>query len=146
MRKDNERVHFVKITPEVKLPTQSTENATGYDLFSNEDHIIKVGQVKLIKTGLLCQFRHGLDMQIRPRSGLALKYGITVLNTPGTIDADYRDELGVILVNFGEHEYQIKKGDKIAQLVFSVAIHPYFCEEIKLESTTRTGGFGSTGK
>lgn len=140
-------VNFKLKDTSVKVPYKASVGSTGYDICSNEETIIKVGQIKLIKTGLYCSFPKGFDMQIRSRSGISLKHGVSVLNSPGTVDSDYRDEIGVILINHGDKEYEIKKGDRIAQIVFVKCIEP----DIKVitnisDNSNRNGGFGSTGK
>lgn len=127
---------------------ENKENA-GYDLQSIEDLVIPAGQRALVKTGLFTEFSENLQIEIRPRSGLALKNGITVLNTPGTIDSSYRGEIGVILFNSGHDEFKVSAGDRIAQAVFMPVIHPnigYVDSKEELGQSNRgTGGFGSTG-
>jgi len=128
--------------------TIATSGASGYDLhaYIKEPIILKVGERKLIPTGVFLQMEKGLEAQVRPRSGLALKYGVTVLNTPGTIDSDYRGEIGVILINFGEEDFTIEPDMRIAQLVFSQVAHPEIIVVKELEETARgAGGFNSTG-
>jgi dUTP pyrophosphatase len=131
------------------LPEHKTHASAGVDLQANLDEPITLqpGKRALIKTGLFIALPDGYEAQVRPRSGLALKHGITVLNTPGTIDADYRGEIGVILINLGEEPFEIKDGERIAQLV--VAKHERIDWQLvnNLQETTRgAGGFGSTGK
>jgi dUTP pyrophosphatase len=112
----------------------------------DEDIILKPGNRALVKTGLAIALPDGFEAQVRPRSGLALKNGVTVLNTPGTIDADYRGEIGVILVNFGEENFRISRGMRIAQMVIAKYTRAIFEEVGDLSETTRgEGGFGSTG-
>lgn len=119
---------------------------SGFDLFSNETGHIKPGEIKLVSTGIKISIPEGFEAQVRPKSGLALKYGISVLNTPGTIDSGYRGEVKVILVNLGKEDYIIKKGKKIAQLVFARVECPELVESSELDETKRSnGGFGSTG-
>ena len=130
------------------LPSYATENSAGMDLLSanNEDITLKPGQRILVKTGLAIALPEGFEAQIRPRSGLALKNGITVLNTPGTIDADYRGEIGVILINLGEEVFTITRGMRIAQMVISHYKRAEFEVVTNLSETARgAGGFGSTG-
>ncbi|HET8838624.1 MAG TPA: dUTP diphosphatase [Flavobacteriaceae bacterium] len=132
-----------------ELPEYESEGSAGMDLHANleEDVVLKPLERVLIKTGLFMQLSLDFEAQIRPRSGLALKHGITVLNAPGTIDADYRGEIGVILVNLSNEAYTIKDGDRVAQMV--LARHGRIdWEEVKnLGQTGRgEGGFGSTGK
>lgn len=136
------------------LPTYSTEYSAGMDLRANlkdekgNDEVISIapGERVLIPTGLYIQLPYGYEAQIRPRSGLALKYGITVLNTPGTIDADYRGEIGVCLINHGNDTFNVHHGDRIAQIVFAKVEQVQFIEFDKLDDTERgIGGFGHTG-
>jgi len=132
-----------------ELPSYSTTHSAGMDLraFLSEDIVLKPMERKLIPTGLFIEIPEGYEAQIRPRSGLALKKGITVLNTPGTIDADYRGEIGIILVNLSQEDFVISNGERICQMV--VARHEKVTWEISdmLEETNRgEGGFGHTGK
>jgi len=131
------------------LPDYKTTHSAGMDLMANltEDVIIKPLERKLIPTGLFIELPEGYEAQIRPRSGLALKNGITVLNTPGTIDADYRGEIGVILVNLSNESFTIKNGDRICQMVIAKYEIANFIKVNELNETVRgTGGFGHTGK
>lgn len=140
-------IKIEKIFPDAILPSYSHPRDAGMDLFSYETYILKPGERRLFKTGLKVEILEGYEMQIRPRSGLALNHGVTVLNTPGTIDAGYRGEVGVILINHGEEVYSIGKGDKIAQAVISSVKRAVLEEVEKLEESSRgEGGFGSTGK
>jgi len=140
-------IKIEKIFPDAILPSYSHPRDAGMDLFSYETYILKPGERRLFKTGLKVEIQEGYEMQIRPRSGLALNHGVTVLNTPGTIDAGYRGEVGVILINHGEEVYSIGKGDKIAQAVISSVERAVLEEVEKLEESSRgEGGFGSTGK
>ena len=131
------------------LPKYATSQSAGCDLYANIDESIKLAPLerKLIPTGLFISLPAGFEAQVRPRSGLALKKGITVLNTPGTIDADYRGEIGVILVNISNADYIVSPGECIAQMV--IARHEQ-AEWIKVETLDETergaGGFGHTGK
>lgn len=140
-------IKIEKIFPDAILPSYVHPGDVGMDLFSYETYILKPGERRLFKTRLKVEIPEGYEMQIRPRSGLALNHGVTVLNTPGTIDAGYRGEVEVILINHGKEVYSIKKGDKIAQAVIS-SIERAVLEEVeKLEESSRgEGGFGSTGK
>ncbi len=131
-----------------KTPTYETENSAGMDLRANIDEAITLNPLErtIVKTGLFIALPTGYEAQVRPRSGLAAKKGITVLNAPGTIDADYRGEIGVILVNLSNEKFTINNGDRIAQLV--IAKHERVnWEEVSILSETErgTGGFGSTG-
>jgi len=141
------KLKIKKLTPDAIIPAYQTELAAGFDLHSVEDYVLKKGERKLIKTGLAFEIEEGYEVQIRPRSGLAFKHGITVLNTPGTIDADYRGEIMVLLINLGEDDFEIKKGERIAQAVIAPVIQAEFVEVDELSETKRgKGGFGSTGK
>ena len=135
-----------KINSNATIPIYQSEGAAGFDLYAIEDAFIKAKQYCLIGTGLALQIPNGFEVQIRPRSGLALKYGITVLNAPGTIDSDYRDELKIILINHSQKDYQIKAGDRIAQGVLAATVKADFKLVESLDKTARKGGFGSTGK
>ena len=136
------------------LPKYSTEYSAGMDLRANlkdeegNDEVISIAPGKriLIPTGLYLSIPYGYEGQIRPRSGLAIKYGITVLNTPGTIDADYRGEIGVCLINHGNDTFDVHHGDRIAQIVFAQVEQVLLTEVFKLKDTKRgDGGFGHTG-
>lgn len=130
-----------------KLPVLATSGAAGADVCAAEDAEIKPGQRALIKTGLKAAVPDGYVLDVRPRSGLAIKHGITVLNTPGTIDSDYRGEIGVILINHSDQSFYIDKGDRIAQLVLLKCEKPEFVQVGSLLETERgAGGFGHTGK
>lgn len=130
------------------LPTYATAQSAGMDLRANIEapQILKPMERKLIATGLYIALPEGYEAQIRPRSGLALKHGITVLNTPGTIDADYRGEIMVLLVNFSDKEFVINDGERIAQMVIAQHEQGQFVEVTQLDETDRgTGGYGHTG-
>lgn len=131
-------------------PRYETEGAAGMDLMAAvpEDAPVTLepGARALVPTGLSIELPPGYEAQVRPRSGLAIKFGITVLNAPGTVDSDYRGEVGVILVNLGDAPYIVSRGSRIAQLVVAPVIRGTFFEKHELEATARgTGGFGSTG-
>jgi dUTP pyrophosphatase len=128
------------------IPEYAHANDSGLDLFSIDELELSPGESKLIHTGISIELPPGTEAQIRPRSGLALKHQITVLNTPGTIDEGYRGEIGVILINHGQAYFQVTKGMKIAQMVITPVIRVEI-EEVKMLSTTARGdnGFGSTG-
>jgi dUTP pyrophosphatase len=131
------------------MPSYETAGAAGMDVRANiiDPICVAQGERILIPTGLFLEIPSGLECQVRPRSGLALKKGITVLNTPGTIDSDYRGEVGVILINLSNENFTIEPNDRIAQLVFCPVIQVTLIETDALESSDRgTGGFGSTGK
>jgi len=130
------------------LPRYETELSAGMDVrsFIQSPIILKPLERKLVNTGLYAQLEKGYEIQVRPRSGLALKKGITVLNSPGTIDADYRGEIGVILINLSNEDFIINSGDRIAQLVVSKHEQPNLEQTDSLDSTLRgEKGFGSTG-
>ena len=130
------------------LPKYQTELSAGMDLYANTDEPITLKSLErtLVKTGLFISLPKGYEAQIRPRSGLAFKNGITVLNTPGTIDADYRGEIGVILVNLSADDFTINDGDRIAQLVIAKYETAFWEEVENLDETNRgEGGFGSSG-
>lgn len=130
------------------LPEYSTAQSAGMDLraFIKEPITIEPFNRELISTGLYIELPEGYEAQVRPRSGLAIKYGITVLNSPGTIDADYRGEIGVILINHSNNPFTVYSGDRIAQLVFSKYEKAEFVEVEELDKTERNeGGFGHTG-
>ena len=132
-----------------ELPSYETPNSAGLDLraFLNEKVFLEPGERKLINTGLYLEIPDGYEAQVRPRSGLALKNGVTVLNAPGTIDADYRGEIGVILINHSNQIFEINSGDRIAQLVFAkVEQATWKLTDLLSETNRGEGGFGSTGK
>lgn len=136
------------ITPLLPLPSYQTLFAAGMDLYADIEGkiLLERGQRKLVPTGLAIELPAGYEAQIRPRSGLALKKGITLLNTPGTIDADYRGEVGVIMINLGEEAVEIARGDRIAQMVIAPVSKAQLVEVEELSDTVRAeGGFGSTG-
>lgn len=130
-----------------RLPEYETPLSAGMDLKANTSEPIVLGPLErqLIPTGLFIQLPEGYEAQVRPRSGLALKYGITVCNTPGTVDADYTGEVGVILINLSNEKFVINPGDRIAQMVITKHERVEWNEVRKLEETERKGGFGSTG-
>lgn len=136
-------------TNSFELPKYQTEGSVGMDLsaFIGADIVIKPNERELIPTGIAISLPQNIEGQVRPRSGLALKYGITVLNTPGTIDSDYRGEIKVILINHGKEDFLVKNNDRIAQLVFSAVVKVSLDEVDDLDQTLRDKkGFGSTGK
>lgn len=127
------------------VPKYATPASAGCDLQSSEDVKLAPGEWKLIPAGIFLEIPDYFMGQICPRSGIALKHGVTVLNNPGIVDSDYRNEVKVILINHGKEEYSIKKGDRIAQIIFVPIFQGHFCKTDKLTQTTRSGGFGSTG-
>jgi dUTP pyrophosphatase len=131
------------------LPHYASEHAAGMDLRAavETEIILAPGERALIPTGLAIALPEGFEAQVRPRSGLALKHGITVLNSPGTIDADYRGEVGVILINHGQHPFPIQRGERIAQMVIAPVSRIAWQPMNSLDDTARgTGGFGSSGR
>ena len=131
------------------LPFYATDGAAGADVcaFLHEEIVLLPGRRSLIPTGLFVEIPQGFEIQIRPRSGFALKHGVTCLNTPGTIDSDYRGEIKVLLINLGEEEVVIKTGERIAQLVVNKIETAVFVSVNSIDETTRSaGGFGHTGK
>jgi dUTP pyrophosphatase len=128
------------------LPAYATSGAAGMDVVSAEDVSLAPGARHAVATGLALAIPPGFEVQVRPRSGLALKHGITVPNTPGTIDSDYRGELKVILINLGSEAFEIRRGDRVAQLVLAPVVQAGWVEVDELDDTARgAGGFGSTG-
>lgn len=128
------------------LPAYATSGAAGMDVLSAEDVTIAPGARHAVASGLSLAIPAGYEIQVRPRSGLALKHGITVPNTPGTIDSDYRGELKVILINHGAESFAIARGDRVAQLVLAPVVQAAWNEVGELDATDRgSGGFGSTG-
>ncbi len=129
-----------------KMPVMATPGAAGYDLCASKAVTIKSGEFEKVPTGIRISMPIGLEAQVRPRSGLAAKNGVTVLNAPGTIDSDYRGEICVILINHGKKDFVIEPGMRIAQLVFSRVTMVNFKQVDSLDETSRgEGGFGSTG-
>lgn len=154
---DVEAVRFKRLTPNVELPFYATPQSAGMDIRADfsafrdgdgkvvEEIVLQPGGRALVPTGLSVQLPPGYELQVRPRSGLALKKGLTVLNTPGTIDADYRGEIGVLLINHGHDPVEIVQGERIAQLVLAKYERLHVLEVTTLNETDRKGGFGSTG-
>lgn len=139
-------LRFKRIHPDAVLPAYAHPSDAGMDVRSVESLTIPPSGRALVRTGLVMLLPPMYEAQVRPRSGLALKNGITVLNTPGTIDSGYRGEVGVILVNLGSEEFKVSKGDKIAQLVIAPVTQPEIAEAFEVDETDRgEGGFGSTG-
>ena len=141
-------VRFVRESGRELLPAHQTEGASGMDLradIEREIHIPSMGRA-LVPTGISVAIPPGLEGQVRPRSGLAIRHGVTCLNSPGTIDSDYRGEICVILVNLGSEPFSVRRGDRIAQLVFSPVVRAAWREMETLDPTSRgEGGFGHTG-
>ena len=142
------RVHRLASNPDLSLPSRQTPGSAGYDVSSAEpDFVLEPGERRAVGTGLTFEVTAGYEIQVRPRSGLALRSGILVPNAPGTVDSDYRGELKVILLNAGIAPVGIARGDRIAQLVFARYETPTIEESEALASSARgDGGFGSTGR
>ena len=139
-------VKVVKLDPSLPLPAYQTAGSAGCDVHAARDVEIWPKSRLLVPTGLRLEIPEGFECQIRPRSSLALKHGVIVFNSPSTIDADYRGELGVLLLNTGENVFRVNKGDRIAQLVFAPVTVAQFVEADALSDTKRgEGGWGSTG-
>ena len=138
---------FKRIHPDAVLPAYAHPSDAGMDIRSVADMTIPARGRALVPTGLVVLLPPLYEAQVRPRSGLALKHGITVLNTPGTIDSGYRGEIGVILFNSSDVDFQVKKGDRVAQVVIAPVTQPVIEEAQEIDETDRgAGGFGSTGK
>jgi len=139
------KIKVKKLDENLPLPTYQTEGSSGLDLHASEDCFLASGDFKMIPTGIALEIPFEYEGQVRARSGLASKLGIGVLNSPGTIDSDYRGEIKVILFNFGRKDFEIKKGDRIAQLIISKVERIDLVEVEDLKNTKREdGGFGST--
>lgn len=151
MTKNNEveiKIEKIEGCEDLPVPLSASKYSSGVDLFSAEEHeiSIKPNEIKLISTGIKIDIPDGYEGQVRPRSGLAAKHGITVLNSPGTIDSDYRGIVKVILINLGGKEFSIQRGDRIAQLVIQKIYFPNFKVVQSLNNTKRgEGGFGHSG-
>ena len=140
------KLKIKRINSDALLPKSSYEGDAGLDLTSTGDYVINPGERRLISTGIIIELPKNTEAQVRPRSGLALKHGITVLNSPGTIDEQYRGEIGVIIINHGNEAYHIKKHDRIAQLVIQRLPKIKVVEIAEVKATDRAdGGFGSSG-
>jgi len=149
-RKGMCQVRFLRLesNPDLPLPGQATPQAAGYDVRSAEaDFELRPGEIRAVGTGLALELPSGLECQVRPRSGLAARHGITLPNSPGTIDPDYRGELKVLLHNTGTTPVWVRRGERIAQLVFARFESPEILEADRLSGTERgAGGFGSSGR
>lgn len=140
------KINFVKNHELAALPSYETPEAAGADVRSVEAVTIPPGGRAMVSTGLKCVIEHGWEIQVRPRSGLAFKQGVTILNGPGTIDSDYAGILGVLLVNHGDAPFEVKVGDRIAQIVVAPVTQGEFGWADDIRETSRgAGGFGSTG-
>jgi len=143
----NIKISIKKLKTEAIIPERMTSQAAGYDLYASNLEPIKIpsGKISIIPTGIAISLPSGYEAQIRPRSGLAAKEGIGVLNSPGTIDADYRGEIKVILFNFGDKDFIVEQGMRIAQMVISSCVEVTFIQSNDLDKTERgDGGFGFT--
>ncbi len=148
MKKINLKIRKKPGAEDLPLPKYMSQGSSGLDLYADveDEVIIAPGKIKLISSGIYIDLPLGYEAQIRPRSGLALKHGITVLNTPGTIDSDYRGLVGVILINLGSAPYTVKRGDRIAQMIIKEIIQADIEQTDELKTTKRnSGGFGHTG-
>jgi len=139
-------VRFKRLDPQATLPEYATPGAAGMDVRASVDVSLGTGTWAAVGTGLSVEIPPGFEIQVRPRSGLAAKFGVTVLNAPGTIDSDYRGEVKVLLINLGPQTFAVNRGDRIAQLVVARVPAVSVEEAVDLSDTTRgSGGFGSTG-
>lgn len=139
------KINFVKLHEQAQLPVYATTEAAGADVHAVCSYVIPAKGRVLVETGLGCNIPRGWEIQVRPRSGLALKHLVTVLNAPGTVDSDYSGPLAVIIVNHGDTDFTINAGDRIAQLVCSPVYQATFGWTDEYRQTDRAGGFGSTG-
>jgi len=140
------KIEITKIDDAAIIPSYAHEGDAGVDLYSIKEYVLQPGKRILVQTGIKIAVPKGYEAQVRPKSGLALKFGLSVCNTPGTIDSGYRGEVGIIVINHGEQVYTIEKQSKIAQLVVCKVEHAQFEEVKTLDATSRNeGGFGSTG-
>ena len=140
------QIKFVKLREGAQKKKKAHEDDAGFDLYASEDFLLKAHGFGCVPTAVSIELPHGTEAQVRPRSGLAARHGVTVLNAPGTIDAGYRGEVKVILINHGDADFEITAGMRIAQLVISSVISAEFIEVSSLEDSDRgEGGFGSSG-
>jgi dUTP pyrophosphatase len=141
------RLNVKRLDARAIMPSYAHEGDAGLDLFAIDRTPLGPGRAVLVRTGIAVELPAGTEAQVRPRSGLALRHSVTVLNTPGTIDEGYRGEIGVILINHGDHDFIVEPGTKIAQLVVSPRVRVEVAEVPDLQETSRgAGGFGSTGR
>ncbi len=141
------RFRRLQDNPDLPLPSRATPHAAGYDVRAAREVMLEPGDIVLVPTGLEMELPPGIECQVRPRSGLALRHGLTLPNSPGTIDPDYRGELKVIVQNLGRERVSLARGERVAQLVFARFETPAVEEAEELSATDRgAGGFGSTGK
>lgn len=135
-------------TADLPLPRYMSAGAAGMDLYAavEKEEQLLPGERKMIPTGIAVALPRGCEAQIRPRSGLAMNHGVTLLNSPGTIDADYRGEIGLIMINMGSEPFLVQRGDRVAQMVIHQVVRAVWTEEVDLDATARgDGGFGHTG-
>lgn len=148
MERIDVKIKRVREGSDIPLPRYMTSHSAGMDLYADieGEMVLQPGKRKLIPTGIAISLPDGFEAQIRPRSGLAINHGITLLNSPGTIDADYRGEVSVIMINLGDNSFTIKRGDRIGQIVINKIYHASWEEAEELDNTKRgSGGFGHTG-
>jgi dUTP pyrophosphatase len=147
---DNITVGIKRLRPgTTEFPSYMTPHAAGMDLYADLEHdlLLQPGGRVLVRTGIAIALPHGYEAQVRPRSGLALRHGIALVNSPGTIDPDYRGEIGVIVINHGSEPFVIRNGERIAQMVFAPIARAHLQEFSELDETARgEGGFGHTGR
>jgi dUTP pyrophosphatase len=145
----NVKVKRVRQESLIPLPEYMTLHSAGMDLYADMEHdlVLNPGTRALVPSGIAIELPDGFEAQIRPRSGLALKHGIALVNSPGTIDADYRGEIGIILINHGDETFIVRKGERVAQIVFATFVRATLLEVSELGTTDRgAGGFGHTGR
>lgn len=140
------KIKIKRLSATAHIPQKATPDSAGYDLYSDETILLPAKGYIAVSTGISMEMPPNMEAQVRPRSGLAIKHGITVLNSPGTIDADYRGEVKVLLINFSDKDFLIEKETRIAQMIFSTVSSTILEEVDNLKETQRgSGGFGSTG-
>jgi len=141
------QIKFTRLSPDARVPSKAHPDDAGFDVYASEERTLKAHSYGMIATGISMQLPPMTEAQVRPRSGLAAKHGVTVLNTPGTIDAGYRGEVKVILINHSDNDFTVLPGDRIAQMVIQPVYPAQFIEADTLEDTDRgEGGFGSSGR
>ncbi|MBI3033068.1 dUTP diphosphatase [Candidatus Woesearchaeota archaeon] len=141
------KVLITRLDKELPIPHYKHDGDAGMDIYSREDVVLEPGQFKMVPTGLKIAVPFGYEVQVRPRSGLAAKHGISIVNTPGTVDCGYRGEIAAILINHGKEAFHVKRAERIAQIVINkVEIVEVEESEILPDSTRGEGGFGSTGR
>lgn len=136
-----------KLNSDAVIPEYQSSGAAGFDFHATNELVLKKGERGIVQTGLAVALQSGYELQVRPRSGLAFKHGISIVNTPGTVDSDYRGEVKIILINHGDEDFEVKKGERVAQGVIKEVIQAQIIEVDELDSTERgEAGFGSTGR